>query len=250
MTPNHNDGPNGVIYAKAFFDLQLQFARKVTVLSGLPLARALLEYTNLYIRLGLGRDFDPAHPIWREYLAGLKDTNESGEWTYRFYLTRRQTMAAPAVVASFGCFSYARLSGDRIRLHFQNGETDGHSPLGIARLGRRLTDLAALFEHVKRTQRQPLHVVGASWLYNLDAYRRLFPVSYIGTARVAGHRFQRMPLWGQFLDRYGEIKESTTRPFLERLERQSSWDRLDQCFPFQVLSVEASVLEFYGFYGI
>ena len=41
-----------------------------------------------------------------------------------------------------------------------------------------------------------------------------------------------------------------TRPFLERLERQSSLDSLDQCFPFQVLSVEAPVLEFYAFYGI
>jgi hypothetical protein len=76
-------------------------------------------------------------------------------------------------VATFGCFSYARSSGDRIRLHFQNAETDGHSPLGIERLDRRLADLAALFEHIKRTLRQPLQVVGASWLYNLDAYRRL-----------------------------------------------------------------------------
>ena len=40
------------------------------------------------------------------------------------------------------------------------------------------------------------------------------------------------------------------RQFLERLERQSSLDSLDQCFPFPVLSVEASVLAFYDFYGI
>ena len=59
-----------------------------------------------------------------------------------------------------------------------------------------------------------------------------------------------MPLWGQFVDRHGGIKESMTRPFLERLDRQASVDGLDQCFPFQVLSVEASVLEFYEFYGI
>jgi hypothetical protein len=239
-----------VIYAKAFFDLQLQFAHKVTVLSGLPLARALLEYTNLYVRFGLGRDFDPTHPTWREYLAGLQNTNDSREWTYRFYVTRPEAMDAPGVVATFGCFAYARLSGDRIRLHFRNAETDGHSPLGIARLDQRLADLAALFEHVKRTLPQPLQMVGASWLYNLDAYRRLFPVPYLATARVIGRRFQHMPLWGQFVDRYGESKASMTSQFLERLERPSSLDSLDQCFPFQVLSVEASVAEFYDFYGI
>src|SRR5439155_12564861 len=61
----HRALENRVTYAKAFFDLQLQFAHKVTRLSGLPLARALLEYTNLYARFGLGRDFDPAHPTWQ-----------------------------------------------------------------------------------------------------------------------------------------------------------------------------------------
>jgi hypothetical protein len=239
-----------VIYAKAFFDLQLQFANKVTILSGLPLAHALLEYTNLYIRFGLGRDFDCAHPTWRQYVAGLQDANDRGEWTYRFYVTRPEAMAAPTVVATFGCFSYARLSGGRIRLHFGNAEPEGHSPLGIERLGQRLADLAALFGHVKRTLPQPLRVLGASWLYNLGAYRRLFPVSYVATAQVIDHRFQHMPLWGQFVDRYGDIKESMTNQLLERLEHQSSLDTLDQCFPFQVLSVEASVTAFYDFYGL
>lgn len=210
----------------------------------------MLEYTNLYIRFGLGRDFDPAHPTWQEYLAGLQDGNDGGGWTYRFYSMRPEAMGAPGVVATCGCFAYARLSGDRIRLHFRNAEADGHSPLGFERRGQRLADLAALFAHVKRTLRPPLQVVGASWLYNLDAYRRLFPVPYLATAHVIGQRFRYMPLWGQFLDRYGQVKESMTRPFLERLVRQSSMNSLDQCFPFQVLAVEASVLEFYDFYGI
>src|SRR6185295_16119504 len=111
-------------------------------LSDLPLASALLDYTNLYIRFGLGRDFDPAHPTWREYLAGLNDdANDTGEWTYRFYLRRPDAMAAPAIVATFGCLSYARLRDDRIRLHFENADADGHSSLGIERLDQRVADL-------------------------------------------------------------------------------------------------------------
>jgi hypothetical protein len=241
---------NSVIYAKAFFDLQLRFAQKVTALSGLPFARVLFEYTNLYIRFGLGRDFNPAHMTWQAYLDGLQDTDDHREWTYRFYLTRSEAMSAPPVVATFGCFSYALLDDDRIRLHFQNAETDGHAPLGVERMGHRRADLTALFGHVKRTLGERAQVVGASWLYNLEAYRRLFPVSYITTARVLRHCFQHMPLWGQFLDRYGGIKENMTCPFLQRLERQSRVDHLDECFPLQVLTVEASVLAFYDFYGI
>ena len=244
------DGTNCVTYAKGFFDLQLQFAHKVAALSGLPLARVLLEYTNFYIRFGLGRDFDPAHPAWQEYLAGLQDTNDIGEWTYSFYSRRPDAMAAPAAVATFGCFAYSRLSGERIRLHFQNAETDGHAPLATERVGQRRAELTALFEHVKRTPRQPQQVIGASWLYNLDAYRRLFPGSYLATAHVTGHRFQHMPLWGQFLDRHGAIRENMTRQFRERLDRQSSLDSLEQCFPFQALSVGAPVQDFYNFYGV
>lgn len=118
-------------YSRAFFDLQLQFARRVTILSGLPLDRALLEYTNLYARFGLGRNFDPAHPVWREYLAGLERSNDMCDWAYCFYSRQPDAMSAPGVVATFGCFSYSRMSDDRIRLHFQNAETKERSSLGI-----------------------------------------------------------------------------------------------------------------------
>ena len=239
-----------MIYAKAFFDLQLRFAQRVSLLSGLPLARALLEYTNLYIRFGLGRGFDPADPTWREYLAGLHEPRDISEWTYGFYSRRPDTMAAPSVVATFGCFAYARPSDDRIRLHFENTETDGQSPLALDRVPRRSAELAALFEHVKRSPGPAPRVGGVSWLYNLEAYRRLFPGAYVATAHAVADRFQHMPLWGQFVDRHGAIKERIARQFLERVERQASGDGLDRCFPLQALSVEAPVQDFYDFYRI
>ena len=239
-----------MIYAKAFFDLQIQFAQKVTVLTGLPLPRALLGYTNLYIRLGLGRDFDSDDPTWQEYLSGLHDADDIRDWTYSFYLKRSDAMAGPAVVATFGCFSYAQAGDERIRLHFQNAEPAAHSPLALDRVSQRLKELSALFEHVKQTPRQSLPVLGASWLYNLDAYRRLFPLSYVASAQAIADRFQRMPLWGQFLDRHGAIKERVAHQFLERLERQASLESLAHCFPFQALSVVAPVRDFYEFYGI
>jgi len=95
-------------YARSFFDLQLRFAQRVALLSGMPLARTLLEYTNFYIRFGLGRGFDAAHPTWREYVAGLQDSNDHPEWTYRFYTSRSEVPTVPGTVATFGCFSYAR----------------------------------------------------------------------------------------------------------------------------------------------
>jgi hypothetical protein len=212
-----------------------------------PTGRALLDYTNLYVRFGLGRDFDPAHPVWREYLAGL--AHDDGEWTHAFYL-RRPEAAPPALIATFGCFSYARLGPDRIRLHFVNADGDGQSPLSRARRGRRRAELGALFEHVRRTERGPVRVVGASWLYNIEAYRRLFPEPYLATARVLPRRFRHMPLWGQFVDRHGEVRAPTVFAFLQRLRRQADVEGLDRCFPLPVLTVEAPVSVFSELDGV
>lgn len=238
-----------MIYSKEFFGLQLAFADKVSLLSGLSAARTLLDFTNLYIRFGLGRGFDPAHPRWQEYLAGLDDVGDRGEWTYHFYLKQPEVMDPPGVVATFGCFAYAPLGPDRIRLHFRNAEVAG-SPLALECQGQRMAELTALFERIKRTERDPVRIVGASWLYNLAAYRRLFPSSYVATAHVMGGRFRHMPLWGQFLDHRGEVKERMAGEFLARLERQTTPDELDQCFPLPVLAAEASARDFYAFYGV
>jgi hypothetical protein len=159
-------------------------------------------------------------------------------------------VAPPHVVASFGCFSYARLTDDRIRLHFQNAETDETSPLSIGRRDRRLAELAALFTHIKATRGSAARVVGASWLYNIEAYRRLFPAAYLSTAHPIARRFRHMPLWGQFVNRHGEIKVDLAREFRERLRRQTALDGLEQCFPYQVLSLEAAAGDFYEFYGV
>ena len=240
-----------VIYAREFFELQLSFADTVARLSGLSLARTLFEYTNLYIRFGLGRDFDPEHPIWREYVAGRETASDALEWTYRFYVTRRPEAATtPPVVATRGCFSYAQLGEDRIRLHFGNTETAEHSPLGIERRSVRQAELSELFVHLKGRVRRPPRVVGASWLYNIEGYRRLFPKPYLDTARVLHDRFQHMPLWGQFVNRHGEVKNILADRFRERLAGLSSLEGLDRCFPFQVLRLEESASEFYEFYGV
>jgi hypothetical protein len=238
------------VYAKEFFDLQLEFAERVSALSGLPFARAVLEYTNLYIRFGCGRDFDPTHSRWQEYLAGLSNADDRHNWTYRFYVTRSEPVVPPGLVATFGCLSYARLTGDRIRLHFHDGDGDDRSLLATERCDRRRAELASLFADVKRTTRDPARVVGASWLYNLAVYRRLFPESYLATAHAIPHRFRHMPLWGQFMKRDGGVREDRARQFQERLGRQSSLEGLDRCFPFQVLKLEAPVADFYRFYGV
>jgi hypothetical protein len=96
---------------RAFYDLQVRFARTAARLAGMPLAAALLDCTNRYVRFGAGRTFDATQPIWEGYVSGLDESAsiaDQCEWTWR-YLHRCPThLAAPPVVARLGCFSYAR----------------------------------------------------------------------------------------------------------------------------------------------
>ena len=176
-------------YARSFFDLQLACARRVAAVSGMPLDRALLDYTNLYIRFGLGRGFDPSHPTWREYLAGLERAADGGAFTHHVYLALGAADGRPDVAAESGCFSCGQLPGRRIRLHFRDAEPDGSSPLSVERRPQRMAELAALFARVRQMAPEPPRVVGASWLYNLEAYRQLFPPAYLGTARAIYQHF-------------------------------------------------------------
>mgnify|MGYP003351265858 FL=1 len=165
---------SGVRHRREFFDLQLDFARRVAPIAGISLADAVLGYTNVYVRLAIGRAFDPEHPVWRDYAAGLERADDPGAWTYQFHLTR-PLEGPPGVEAVFGCFAYTLESPQRLRLHFENREERGVAPLSLERAEARREELRRLLAHARQAHPSLREVAGVSWLYNLPAYRRLFP---------------------------------------------------------------------------
>lgn len=238
-------------YSKAFFALQIRFATVAASLTDLPVEQALLDYTNLYVRLGLGRGFDPAHPVWREYVDGLRRAADPSDWTHRLYLAQAEkSRQMPVAATTFGCFSYAMQGRDCVRMHFHNADPSSVSPLSIDRLPIRLRELRSLFGHVKRNHEDAVRVVGTSWLHNLHAYRRCFPDEYAASATVAESKFRNLPLWGQFLDRHGNVRAATAEPFIRRLSTVTDARDLARSFPFQALSVEAPIAPFFRFYGV
>lgn len=183
--------------------------------------------------------------------AGLGGSAHALDWTYEFYVAQLPDRGPADEVATFGCFSYARLNDVQVRLHFQNAESEEHSPLAAERRGHRMAELRAAFEHIRRAEHgSPLRVVGASWLYNLPAYRRLFPEAYLATATAVAPRFRNLPLWGQFLDKKGRVKQTMVDPFLQCLTQHQTVNGLAQCFHFRVLALEAPASQFYEFFGM
>ena len=81
-------------------------------------AEAVGNYTNLYVRLGMGPRFDPENPVLVEYASKLATAKDRVAWTYEVHCRRSHLHTGPELTASVGCFSYAVLGPTLVRLHF------------------------------------------------------------------------------------------------------------------------------------
>ena len=235
MSTTGTGAPSTGTYSVEFFDLQLRFAAKVTELSGLPLSETVGSHTNIYVRLAMGPRLDPTNPDWAKYTSSLATAHDPLALTYRLYLQRAHLPAGPQVSASVGCFSYAPFGQDRMRLHFDPGQQLSDSPLSLANRQLRTRELTTLLSQAVSLSPN-VHVVGASWLYNLSAYRRLFPQPYLDRLKPIAPPYQRMPLWGQFLHRDRTVRTEPAQRFHSRLRTSMLLQELGSCFPLPVLS--------------
>ena len=83
----------------------------------------------------------------------------------------------------------------------------------------RLVELRSMFTNIKRMHPDAKAVSGSSWLYNVEAYRRLFPVEYGLSAHTDRPHLVARSLWGQFLRYDGRLHEERAAVFLDRLNR-------------------------------
>lgn len=239
-----------------YFDLQLRFADRLAAVGGPPLAEAVTWYTNLHRRFGLGmvRRDAPLDALWRRFLHGLTATTDHQArlaWAVDCF-ARALPEQPPPGQHRFGCFACDApdVSGV-LKLHFTNADGDDVSPLAESRIGRRHAELSAMFEFVALTYPDVESVRGTSWLYHLEAYRRLYPPRYVASRRAPDRplHFHGSSSWGQFLDHRGRIKPAARDRMLANLDTLRP-DRLRESFPLPALLVTAPIDGFLRHYGI
>lgn len=235
---------------RGYFEVQLRFAEVIAARTSRALSETCLEFTNLHRRFGLGRaEVGAPSAGWAHYAAGLED-REAGrlDWTVAFF-----AQSAPEASGGprFGCFSYGlEEAGEVVRIHFSNRDSDdGVGPLARAKIDRRRSELAEMFRHVRAHHPAARTVKGGSWLYNLEAYRRLFPPHYGASAfepeRV---RLDGTSSWGQLLDFREAVKPNLRQALLDNMagmDIAAPW----RAFPMRALGARASIEPFHQFYG-
>ena len=173
------------------------------------------------------------------------------DWTLRCYVEAPEDRP-PAYLTPFGCFSCeAPDESGVVRIHFNNRDSaDDIGPLSQAKMGARLAELKAMFGFLRAQYAGAKTVQGRSWLYHLDAYRRLFPTAY-GDSRarpIGPQRYNGASNWGQMIDHRGAIKPAPREAMLSALadlDPAEAW----RAFPLPALATTAPISLFYQAYG-
>jgi hypothetical protein len=242
-----------ILYAREFFDLQVTFARKVAEIQGVPLTDLLMEWTILRQVLHLHVNATTPNPVWNDYIMRVEAGDEPARTAYQLAISRAADgLFDPDGTASWGCFHYAYpwRGEPTVGVHFENRDLTSHGTLSGERMPSRMSELRAMFSHIRKAHPDAVAVRGSSWMHNIAAYQRLFPPEYVASAELGGYETGFWALWGQFIARDGGLRESTVRPFLANLRTQRTVDGCLRCFPYEVLKPRCDIEIFYRFYGV
>jgi len=237
-----------------YLDLQLRFAEVLAQRTGRPLGETVALYTNFHRRFGLGLVRGvPATAAWAHYAARLEALPDHAArlaWTVDFQRGALET--PPPGEHRFGCFACDPPDpAGEVSIHFSNLDRDRQSPLADGKVEQRRDELRALFAFLREAYPAAIAVRGGSWLYHLEAYRRLFPAAYVATRRPPERplSLQGYSSWGQFLDHRGRVRARPRDAFLANLSRLDP-QRVGVAFPLPALAATGLIGGFYLCYGL
>jgi hypothetical protein len=243
--------------SRGLFAVQLHFADVFSARAGIPLAEAITFHTNFHRLFAYGnlskQGADPEFLALVDRAIAAPDAVTRLDHFVSAYATRPQD-PWPSDRFPFGKhFACEAPNAEGIvRIHFRNRvNNDPTGPLHVSRIAERRADLAELFGHVARTWPQSKTVMGASWLYNTEGYRRLFPKAFADsrTPLLGPRPIHGLSTWGQFLDFRGGVKPQIAEQFyanLKTLDASQPW----LSFPYQVLTTIAPFEAFRREYGV
>lgn len=232
-----------------FFELQLAFAEHLARAKAIPLGEAMTHATNLRRRFALP---DAEAPAWLDFVAQAERlaTSQARARLAQAVYAASPDETLPQGQTAFGCFACEPADAEgTIRLHFNNKDPEG--PLSRARIAVRRAELAEMFAFIRQTYPTARTVKGASWLYNTEAYRRLYPPAYAASRRppTTAVRLTGSSSWGQFLKRDGGLNAELRARFVDNwpvLDPDAPW----RSFPLPALVTEAPIEAFYDDLGL
>jgi len=243
-------------FSREYIELEVKVAREVSERLRVPMSQIVDDYAPIFHAY--------IWPDTKDYLD--IDTMSDDELADAISEKEKTHSAAEPLTEyhkgdRYGCFSFFSHTGGtgeelkgRVDIHFSNAEFDDTGPLSKDKIDRRLAELKDMFTEIKREFPEAKYVRGDSWLYNVDAYKRLFPESYTASPEVDTSRgaLATGRTWGQFADSHLELKKELGEEFLRKVKalEEITPDTVRGALPYQALIVTAPIEDFYKKYGV
>ncbi len=245
---NSTESLEGLLLPKELFALQVQFAIAVTGKSDITLPEALLKYTSAHTRLF-------HHPAkgraagWDDFVNNMSDNPETiTDIFYKAYLAKEEAGQDEVSedTETFGCFSQQyKEARNTFVLHFGNHDPAGN--LGRDRIDARQQDLRHLAESIATQKHDSAEVQMTSWLLSIDAFNRLLPSEFVDAIQdVELDAAQDNGLWGQFLDKNGEVKIELAKQLLINITDGKL--SITDCFPCKLKTAKTPQEVFFSQY--
>jgi len=251
----HANGLAAAEIARSFFGVQLQYADALSLKAGMPLAEAVTWHTNFHRLFAYGNlAKQPPDPDFLSLIDTALAAPATPLDTIIAAYAHRPPDPWPADRFPFGKhFACEAPDADAaVRIHFRNRfNTDATGPLDASNAPQRRAELTGMFRFVANRWPETRAVIGNSWLYNTQAYCRLFPPAYAAsrTPLLGPRPTHGLSTWGQFLDFRGALKPDVAEALsrnLETLDVSQPW----LSFPYPVLSTTAPFEAFTREYGL
>ncbi len=221
---------------RTFFATQQRFAERWAAVASVPIETAYLECTTWYHQAArLGRDFDPSHPDWQRLLAEVAASREPGAVVHAWAVACERP-AEPGPVLDFAWSAEDRT----VQLNFLGERSRERSPLSDAHLPDRRRELRDLMMRAANDHPEAESLRGRSWLYGLDAYRRIFPPVFLAGLAVERPDLQFLASWGQLLHRDGGSRSEIAARLLVAADAASTTTDLENAFPLPLWQTRAS----------
>jgi hypothetical protein len=223
---------------RRYFAIQAAFAERWAAVTGIPLAQAYLECTTWYHQVGqFGRDFDATNRGWLQLMDRLSRTDDRPRVLHRMAIAdRRATPDGPVLDYAWDP------ERAEVRLNFLGERSSGAtSPLAISNREARRHELRELVARAMQEHPNARTIRGRSWLYSLEAYRRIFPPVFLANLAPVAPDLQFLACWGQFLDRKGRVRHESADAFLARLAGADTTAALLSAFPYAMLETRIRI---------
>lgn len=238
-------------YTKDFFSLLIIYAQKRAEIEDIEILESVKLYTPIYFLIGnYSFEFDPSSSIWIQLINRYKNGEDLVEISYSLHVVNYQNHSKRR--KWYGCFGYKYEENSNgngiIKIHFQNDGKSKEGPLASNQKENRLHELRDMFADIKQSYPNAKYVQGGSWLYNIEAYKRLFPKEFFADMKSRVPKTQILVIWGQFVNSEWEVKTDIADRFLNRLNKAKTVDDLNNAFEMWEFFPSADIKYFYSFY--